>query len=311
MYNLSNHIKPHQCCNNCCNWQKSLQQPYSYYKYCNIQQCHTFGFNKCKYFKNITDVNHLNTKNLSVIKIKSALSTASFSDRLCALILSASIFATIGSCVGTQVKAITFDDDLKQTTNIKRLQLPLYHSTKDTIFVESEPITEQNIITDSTTINQVITNETIYTPPIQNWTKMDVPTTPDSNTGQKTYMDYRTITNKTSAQYALQQQPEVWTDELGLRRYGNYYMCAMGTYYGFVGDVFRITVSSGNSFEIILGDIKSDLHTDELHQHKNGNIVEFIVDQDKLSSTVRTYGDISKASPLFEGTITNIEKLIT
>ena len=119
-------------------------------------------------------------------------------------------------------------------------------------------------------------------------------------------MDYRTLTNRHSKQYALQQS--AYTDEQGFRRYNGYYMIALGTYYtNGVGERFRITLEGGQSFLAITGDIKSDAHTDRLHQHRGGNIVEFIVDRRHISSTCQRMGDMSYAG--FSGRIASIEKL--
>lgn len=137
-------------------------------------------------------------------------------------------------------------------------------------------------------------------------TMLDVPT--EIKTSQKTYMDYRTITSPSSKQYALQQ--DAWTDEYGFRRYEDYYMIALGTFYtgDSCGKVFRITLDTGVSFMAITGDIKADIHTDAMNQHRNGNVVEFIVDTDALSDTCKQMGDMSYANEcMFSGNIESIE----
>lgn len=135
---------------------------------------------------------------------------------------------------------------------------------------------------------------------------LDVPTAYSANTGFKSYMDYRALTNRRSKQYALQQN--AYTDEQGFRIYDGCYMVALGTYYAqSVGERFRITLDSGKSFLAVAGDVKSNAHTDRLHQHRGGNIVEFIVDTRAISSTCRRMGDMSYAG--FSGRIQSIEKL--
>lgn len=135
---------------------------------------------------------------------------------------------------------------------------------------------------------------------------LNVPTDEKANNGFKSYMDYRTITCPSSQQYAMQQ--EAWTDELGLRRYGDYYMVALGTFYAKgCGETFRITLDSGFAFDVITGDIKDDKHTDEKHQHRNGVIVEFIVDSKAISKKCRVMGDMSHAG--FSGRIESIQRL--
>ena len=136
---------------------------------------------------------------------------------------------------------------------------------------------------------------------------MEVPYAQNTNTGFKSFMDYRALTNKRSEQYKLQQ--DATTNDEGFRIYDDCYMVAMGTYYvNNIGEKFRITLEDDTVFYAVAGDIKSDLHTDSKHQHKNGNIVEFIVDMQQISSTCRKMGDMSYAG--LYGKIKSIEKII-
>jgi ribonucleoside-triphosphate reductase len=99
-------------------------------------------------------------------------------------------------------------------------------------------------------------------------------------------MDYRYITDTTSDQWELSQI--AYTDEYGLRKVNDYYCVAMGSYYSEnVGDKFEITLENGNKFNVIIGDLKQDCHTDATNQYtpvydNNGNfyganVIEFIV----------------------------------
>lgn len=133
-----------------------------------------------------------------------------------------------------------------------------------------------------------------------------VPTSRQANSGFKSFMDYRVLQNRRSGQYILQQ--DAATDEQGFRVYDGCYMVALGTYYAKgVGERFRITLDSGVSFLAITGDIKSDAHTDPLHQHRGGNIVEFIVDTKKIPAKCKRMGDMSYAG--LQGRIQSIEKI--
>lgn len=101
---------------------------------------------------------------------------------------------------------------------------------------------------------------------------------PSVPTGFKSYTCY-TLLNKQSTQWRLQQL--AYTDSNGLRKIGNYYLAAMGSYYSTtIGDLFRITTDTGAVFEIILCDLKSDRHTDSKHMYTVANncMVEFYVD---------------------------------
>lgn len=115
---------------------------------------------------------------------------------------------------------------------------------------------------------------------------------PEAESGQKTFMDYRAITSRTSDQYALQQNAA--TDGNGFRRINDFYLVAMGTFYSEkCGKTFEIALDNGTVFSVMVGDIKQDAHTDELHQHRNGNVLEFIVDSDTIGSDCRLMGDMS------------------
>ena len=116
-------------------------------------------------------------------------------------------------------------------------------------------------------------------------------------------MDYRCITCWT--QFEMQKQ--AWTDDNGFRRYGKAYMVAMGSYYGNVGDIFKITLSSGDVFFVIKGDEKANKDTDSLHMREkdSGNVLEFIVDTKKISKTSMLMGDMSYSG--LSGPINKIE----
>lgn len=149
--------------------------------------------------------------------------------------------------------------------------------------------------------------EKYYTPTV-NWVEYNVP---DGRTSFKSYMSYRAITNTKSAQYRLQE--ECWTDDNGLRRYNNDYVIAVGSYYtNTIGERFKITLDSGNSFYAVIGDFKADKHTDSLHQYTPTEsvgkcVVEFVVDTSTLDRTARKMGDISYIEG-FDGNVEKMEK---
>lgn len=137
---------------------------------------------------------------------------------------------------------------------------------------------------------------------------------PWGSTDSYMFLDYRTLTNIASAQYELQQ--DAWTDSQGFRRYGDYYMVAMGTYYGYVGDTFRITTDRGNCYDVIIGDCKGfdAVSYDGYHSwyHVAGdnklNIIEFIVDTYCLDGYALTMGNCGVLDNI-GGNIISIEKL--
>lgn len=132
---------------------------------------------------------------------------------------------------------------------------------------------------------------------------------PAEENGSKRYMGYQTISSRSTAQWALQQ--DAWTDANGFRRYGELYMVAMGTYYTpHCGETFRITLTSGHYFDVIVADIKSDAHTNETHQHRNGNVIEFIVDPELIAIEAAQMGDMSYALDTMRGSILSIERIV-
>ena len=131
---------------------------------------------------------------------------------------------------------------------------------------------------------------------------------PSINTNFKSYT-YYALLNKSSIQWKLQEL--AYTDENGLRKIGNYYLAAMGSYYSTtIGDMFRLTTDTGAVFDIILCDAKDDRHTDARHMYTKSNncMVEFYVDTTVLNRTIKQMGSIG-VLPQFNGSIVKVESL--
>lgn len=124
----------------------------------------------------------------------------------------------------------------------------------------------------------------------------------------KSYTDYRCL-SRSSPQWRLQEQAH--TDENGLRKIGDAYLVAMGSYYGTtLGTKYTVTLSNGNSFTVMLCDGKADRHTDANNQIclSNGSVIEFYVESDKMPSIIRQMGSVG-ALEQFSGSIASIEKV--
>ena len=118
-----------------------------------------------------------------------------------------------------------------------------------------------------------------------------------SNTN-KSYMDYKCITDKSSKQYKLQNKAK--TDKkTGIRIVKGRYCIAVGSYYSKkIGTKLDLVMKNGKVIKCILADVKSDSDTINKHrQHRDGSIVEFIVDTKKIPRIVRLMGDISYTKP--------------
>lgn len=115
----------------------------------------------------------------------------------------------------------------------------------------------------------------------------------NNHSGKKSFMGYKTITDKTSKQYALQQK--AYTDEFGFRKIGNRYLVAIGTAFNAnVGTYFDAELENGTIIECIVGEIKSDFHTDSTNVFsQNGCCLEFIVNTKILEPYVKQRGDCS------------------
>lgn len=123
----------------------------------------------------------------------------------------------------------------------------------------------------------------------------------------KSYTDYRCL-SRSSAQWKLQKK--AYTDSNGLRKIGDAYLVAMGSYYGTkLGTKYKVTLSSGKSFTVMLCDSKANRHTDSKNQvcTSNGSVIEFYVEADKMPSIVRKMGSVG-ALEQFSGSIVSIEK---
>ena len=111
---------------------------------------------------------------------------------------------------------------------------------------------------------------------------MEVPQIDD----YKTWMSYTSVTSTGSPQYQLLNSNKAYTDKNNFRKIGEYYCVALGSFYSTeIGTRFRITFDNGQSIKVILGDQKSDRHTDSKHQFSSsGNILEFIMGSKEYSN---------------------------
>lgn len=129
---------------------------------------------------------------------------------------------------------------------------------------------------------------------------------PKKNT-LKSYMDYRTITDRTSKQYKLQNR-KAYTGKYGIRMINGRYCVAVGSYYTKrIGAYLDIQLKNGTVIPCILSDTKSDRHTDSRNRiNPNGSVVEFVVKTNRLSKKVRKMGDLSYACKRWNSKVSRI-----
>ena len=128
--------------------------------------------------------------------------------------------------------------------------------------------------------------------------------------GFKSYMDYRTITDKTSTQYKLQNEYAYTDKESGIRMVGDRYCIALGSYFTTdIGQYVDIILGNGTIIPCILADQKDDKHTDDMNAVTVDSdcISEFIVDSNVLPDMVRLYGDVSRYDESWEARVTQVQ----
>jgi hypothetical protein len=125
--------------------------------------------------------------------------------------------------------------------------------------------------------------------------------------GMKTWMSYTKITDSSSDQYKLQK--EATTDENGLRMIGDRYCVAIGTHFNLsVGDKFDLLLENGTRIPCVVGDIKSNVHTDSSHifTMQSSCMSEFITDVPHLQRDIKRSGDVSSLCDEWNSPVTEL-----
>lgn len=125
--------------------------------------------------------------------------------------------------------------------------------------------------------------------------------------GQKTYMDYRTITSTGTYEYKL-QNTAAYTNDDGIRMINGRYCIAVGTAFGTrIGQYIDLVLENGTVIHCIMGDTKSDEHTDSEHVFTvaSGCCSEFIVETEKLNGVAKS-GDVSNAHPEWKSAVSKV-----
>lgn len=96
----------------------------------------------------------------------------------------------------------------------------------------------------------------------------------------KTYMYASAVTDTTSAQYQLISR--AYVGDYGIMMVDGCYLVAMGTAYAnYIGQKYQVTFETGQVIDVMIGDVKQDIHTDQYNSAgiTNGDLLEFIVAQ--------------------------------
>lgn len=108
--------------------------------------------------------------------------------------------------------------------------------------------------------------------------EFDIPES--AKTSTKTYMDYRAITLRDTAQYRIIHSDEISIDERGfLVTKDGFIGAALGTHFGPVGSKYIFNLDNGEQLKIIKVEVKSDAHTCS-HGILDGSgaAIEFVID---------------------------------
>lgn len=131
-------------------------------------------------------------------------------------------------------------------------------------------------------------------PPIT-FTVIDVPEKHRQRSMFKSYEDYRSITSKNTPHYKLQNLYATTAND-GLRAVNGRYCIALGSYFTTsIGQYVDVVLENGTVIECILGDQKSNAHTEWPHvAHPDGSVVEFIIDRKVIDPYIYyTTGNVS------------------
>lgn len=177
----------------------------------------------------------------------------------------------------------------------------IVESYENQIELYKEAVSEQDeLIKESEKVNEDLCSEIERVSSYD----VDVYSVPKGHNSFKTYMDYKRLSKNFEGRKIVETG---YVDEFGLRRVNGAYCVALGTYYGRIGDIFRVTLSTGVQVKVVKCDTKSNDHTDSTHRYttKSNCMMEFLVDESKLSDSISSSGNVSTGTEL-EGLIVSI-----
>lgn len=129
-----------------------------------------------------------------------------------------------------------------------------------------------------------------------------------NNSTFKSYEDARCITDSKSIPQGRLKRKYCLDRESGVYMIGNRYCIAVGSYYtkqiGVKIDLVLSHNGRKHTLKCITADSKADKDTVNNHRiHKDGSIVEFVVNESVLPNKARKMGDVSYSMKKFKGKI--------
>lgn len=152
-------------------------------------------------------------------------------------------------------------------------------------------------------VEEVVQEEVVEASPKFNTITIELPT--DELLHNKTYMDYRSITNRDTAQWKYIYSDTISVDDKGfLVTEDGYIGVALGTYFGPVGTKYIFTLDTGIELKVVKVEVKSDKHTCE-HNYKAGSndVIEFVIDTKAQYMQNNIWGN----GLIFQGNFNNCE----
>ena len=133
----------------------------------------------------------------------------------------------------------------------------------------------------------------------------DIPRPTNELLCNKSYMDYRKITNKGTAQWQYIHSDAISVDDKGfLVTEDGYIGVALGTYFGPVGTKYIFELDTGIELKVVKVEVKSDKHTCE-YNYKAGcdDVIEFVIDTKAAYMRENVWGN----GLIFQGNFNNCE----
>lgn len=121
----------------------------------------------------------------------------------------------------------------------------------------------------------------------------------------KTYMDYRKITNRDTAQWKYIYSDAITVDDKGfLVTEDGYIGVALGSYFGPVGSKYIFELDTGIELKVVKVECKSDKHTC-VNNYKAGSndVIEFVIDTKTDYMRQNVWGN----GLIFQGNFNNCE----
>lgn len=150
----------------------------------------------------------------------------------------------------------------------------------------------------------------IPTPAIEETSFVDIQTSiiarpTDELLCNKTYMDYRKITNKKSNQWKYIHSDAITLDDKGfLVTEDGHIGVALGSYFGPIGSKYIFTLDTGIELKVVKVEQKSDKHTCEYNYKAGANdVIEFVIDTQAEYMQDNIWGN----GLIFQGNFNNCE----